>query len=66
MLNDAVAEELIPSTPCVLKDELQAAGIAADLQIVDTDLHGGELRPLTTSAFQEWLHRYADARATEG
>jgi predicted esterase len=63
----AGSREYIPSTQSsALRDELQAAGIAADLQILDTDLHGLDQRPLTTATVLDWLHRYADAGSTTG
>ena len=55
------AREYVPaSESSALRDDLQAAGIATDLQVVDTDLHGADLRPWTTTAFMNWLHQYAD------
>jgi hypothetical protein len=67
MLLFAGSREYVPSAQSsALGDELQTAGIPADLQILDTDLHGLDQRPLTTAAVLDWLHRYADAGLTAG
>lgn len=58
----AGSREFVPTTQSsALAGKLQAAGIPADLQILDTDHHGGDLRPFTTVALMDWLHEYADA-----
>jgi acetyl esterase/lipase len=58
----AGSREYVPSTQSsALRAELHSAGIPAELQILDTDLHGLEQRPLTTATVLDWLHRYADA-----
>jgi acetyl esterase/lipase len=63
----AGSREYVPSSQSsALRDRLQAAGIPTDLQVLDTDLHGGDLRPLTTLTFLDWLHQYADAAHTAG
>ena len=60
----AGSREFVPSSQSsALENKLQAAGIAADLQIVDTDHHGGDLRPFTIVPFMDWLHEYADAQS---
>lgn len=56
--------EFIPTTQSSeLADKLQAAGVPATLDILDTDKHGGDQRPFTTNQLMDWLHRYADAPA---
>jgi acetyl esterase/lipase len=53
--------EFIPTTQSSeLADKLGAAGVPATLDILDTDLHGGDERPLTVLQLMDWLHRYAD------
>ena len=67
MLLFAGSREFVPDTQSsALASRLQAAGIPNDLQILDTDHHGGDLRPFTTSAFMVWLHQYADTAASAG
>ena len=58
----AGSREFVPTTQSsALEHKLQAAGIPADLQVLDTDHHGGDLRAFTTVALMDWLHQYADA-----
>jgi acetyl esterase/lipase len=62
MLMFAGSREYIPTTQSSdLADKLHAVGVPATVDILDTDLHGGDQRPLTTVQFMDWLHRYADA-----
>jgi acetyl esterase/lipase len=60
----AGSREFIPTTQSSeLADKLQAAGVPATLDILDTDLHGGDERPLSVLQLMDWLHRYADTSA---
>lgn len=58
--------EFIPTTQSSeLADKLQAAGVPTTLDILDTDLHGGDERPLSVLQLMDWLHRYADTSAVD-
>ena len=64
MLLFAGSREFIPTTQTTnLADKLHAAGVPATVDILDTDLHGGDQRPFTMVQLMDWLHRYADAPA---
>ena len=64
MLLFAGSREFVPTTQTTnLADKLHSAGVPASVDILDTDLHGGDQRPFTMVQLMDWLHRYADAPA---
>ena len=53
--------EFIPlSQSTKLQFLLGSMGINTGLDVVQTDLHGGDLRMFSLQPFMDWLHRYAD------
>jgi acetyl esterase/lipase len=63
----AGSREFVPTTQSsALEDKLRAADVRAELQILDTVHHGGDLRPFTMVALLDWLHQYADSSRSAG